>query len=130
MRWSGSGDSKEARSPEVMRRGSCAASSEAGIERSRAAVRTQRLAPAIRPPRFFPQLVLPHHHLISQVILVDVGDVLDRFPPDTLGGDELDVVEPAVRVEPLFRRLFSQAPDAAGTGGVRREGGELPGPGA
>src|SRR4029450_9726883 len=47
------------------------------------------------------RLVLLHQELVSEIVLVDVADVLARLPADPLGSDQLDVVEPAIRVEPL-----------------------------
>src|SRR5712664_3649989 len=64
------------------------------------------------------------HQLIRNVVLEDVGDVGDRLLPDLLRHHVLHVLEPAVGVEPAFRRLLPQRLDAVGpgiVGGERKE---------
>src|SRR5580765_6687800 len=63
-------------------------------------------------------------HLIREIVLVDVGDVRDRLPADLLRRDQLDVVEPDVRVEAALGRGPAQPSDAPGAGVVGGEGEE------
>src|SRR5262245_28811064 len=55
-------------------------------------------------------------HLVGQIVLVDIGNVLDRFTANRLRSDDLDVVEPLVGVEAPVARAAPQVADAAGTG--------------
>ncbi len=47
-------------------------------------------------------LSLAHGQFIGKVILVDVADVLNRFPANPLGGYHFDILEPDIGIEPLF----------------------------
>ena len=51
---------------------------------------------------------------ICHVVLVDVGHVGHRLLPDPFRGDDLDLVEPDVRIEPLLFGFFPEFLDAAG----------------
>ena len=84
-------------------------------EVSRARART-RPAPGCRSASASPGSSPPdapafalHHHLVGQVVLVDVADVGDGLAADALRRDELHVVEPLVGVEALGRGLLAQA---------------------
>src|SRR6266576_2795461 len=68
--------------------------------------------------------VLLLDHLVRQIVLVDVGDVRHRLPADLLRRDQLDVVEPDVRVEATLGRGLAQPSDAPGAGVVGGEGEE------
>ena len=48
-------------------------------------------------PLFFDQF-------ISNVVLINVSHIGDRFLADSSCGDDLDVVEPNVRIKPALRR--------------------------
>src|SRR5215471_5544471 len=63
-------------------------------------------------------------HLVRQIVLLDVGDVGRCLPADLFGRDQLDVVEPDVRVESALGRGLAPPPHASGTGAVRGEGEE------
>jgi hypothetical protein len=56
---------------------------------------------------------------ICHVVLIDVGHVGHRLLSDPFCGDDLDVVEPDVRIEPLLFGFFPEFLDAAGPGVVR-----------
>ena len=51
---------------------------------------------------------------VGGVVLEDVGDIGHGFRTDLVGGDELDVVEPAVGVKPTATTLVERAPDMNG----------------
>jgi hypothetical protein len=53
-------------------------------------------------------LVLVLDQPVRGVILEDVGNVGHGFRTDLVGGDQLDVVEPAVGIEPALGRLAPQ----------------------
>ena len=55
----------------------------------------------------------------SDVVLVDVADVLDRFSPDLPRRRDLDVVEPSVRIETHFPRSSPKPGDPRRPGVVR-----------
>src|SRR5262249_47748745 len=63
-------------------------------------------------------------HLVGEVVLVDVGDVRHRFPPDLLGRDQLDVVEPDVGIQASLGRGLSQPTHPTGPGVVGGKGEE------
>jgi len=64
--------------------------------------------------------VLGLDHPVGGVVLEDVGDVGNGFRADLVGGDQLDVVEPSVGIEPALGRLAPQLRDAARTRVCRR----------
>jgi hypothetical protein len=49
------------------------------------------------------------HQLVGRVVLEDVAHVGGCFDADLLRRDDLDVVEPLVRVEAAFNRLLALA---------------------
>jgi UMF1 family MFS transporter len=51
------------------------------------------------------------HQLVGRVVLVDVAHVRRGLDADLLGGDELDVVEPLVRIEAALGRLLAHLRD-------------------
>ena len=55
------------------------------------------------------------------IVLVDVRDVGHRLFPDPSSGDDLDVVEPDVRIKPALLRLLLERQDLAWSGVVRRK---------
>src|SRR5262247_2210473 len=61
-------------------------------------------------------------HLVRQIVLVDVGDVGRCLPADLLRRDQLDVVEPDIRIEAALGRGSAQPPDASGARVVGGEG--------
>ncbi len=53
--------------------------------------------------RLAPVFLLRSDQLISHVVLVDVRDVIDGLLADSVGGDELYVIQPHIWVEALLR---------------------------
>src|SRR5262245_25522410 len=51
------------------------------------------------------------HQAVGDVVLVDIADVGRRLGANLLRDDDLDVVEPLVRVEPLLRGGLSRLRD-------------------
>jgi hypothetical protein len=61
-------------------------------------------------------LLLLDSQLISDVILVDIADISDRFLPDILGHFQFDIAEPLIRIQPVILRLVAKPHNAVRTG--------------
>src|SRR6185436_8997526 len=72
--------------------------------------------------RCFASIPLIAEQLVGDVVLVDVTDVGDRFPADSLRGNALDIAEPQVRIEASLFRLGSELSDPSRPGVVGRKG--------
>src|SRR5271165_6724781 len=66
--------------------------------------------------RLLPEFSLLHRQLVSNVVLVDVGNVSDRLLPNVLGRDQFHVVEPDVGIEARIGCLFAQPHNAVRPG--------------
>src|SRR5687767_10661535 len=63
---------------------------------------------------------------VRDVVLVDVPDVDHRLVADATLGDELDIVEPHVRIEAFLPRFGTQAGDASRPAVIGRDREQCP----
>src|SRR5208283_2541364 len=63
-----------------------------------------------------PEFSLLHRQLVSNVILVDVGNVSDRLLANVLGRDQFNIVEPHVGIKARIGCLFAQPGDTIWSG--------------
>ena len=56
-----------------------------------------------------PDLLLFEHQFVSNIVFVDIADVLHSLLADVLCRDKFYVAKPLIRIEPFGLRTFAQA---------------------